>query len=77
MYFAATHAPAKTPQPIVDRLHAELKAVIELPEVKADYAKTGRISVDYLSVDELKKFMASEIARLGKVVEQAGIARSE
>ena len=70
-------APAKTPRAIINRLHAELKAVIELPEVKADYAKTGRISVDYLSVDDLRKFMTTEIARLGKVVEQAGIARSE
>lgn len=70
-------APAKTPRGIVERLHTELKAVIELPEVRADYAKTGRIAVDYLSVDELQKFMAVEIARLGKVVEQAGIARSE
>jgi tripartite-type tricarboxylate transporter receptor subunit TctC len=70
-------APAKTPPPIVERLHREIKAVIDMPEVKADYAKTGRISVDYLSVEDLRKFIATEIARLGKVVEQAGIARSE
>lgn len=70
-------APAKTPRPIVDRLHQVIKEVIDLPEVKGDFARTGRISVDYLSVDNLNKFMASEIARLGKVVEQAGIARSE
>jgi tripartite-type tricarboxylate transporter receptor subunit TctC len=70
-------APAGTPKAIVDRLHTEIKAVIDSPEVKADYAKTGRISVDYLSVDQLKVFMKTEITRLGKVVEQAGIARSE
>ncbi len=70
-------APAGTPPAIVERLHKEIKAVIALPEVKADYAKTGRISVDYLSVDQLKAFLQTEIGRLGKVVQQAGIAKSE
>jgi tripartite-type tricarboxylate transporter receptor subunit TctC len=70
-------APARTPRAIIDRLHDEIKAVIDMPEVKADYAKTGRMAVDYLSVGDLRTFMASEIVRLGKVVEAAGIARSE
>ena len=70
-------APAGTPPAIVERLHKEIKAVIDLPEVKADYAKTGRISVDYLSTEQLKVFLKTEIDRLGKVVQQAGIANSE
>jgi tripartite-type tricarboxylate transporter receptor subunit TctC len=70
-------APAGTPPTIVERLNQEIKAVIDLPEVKADYAKTGRISVDYLSTEQLKVFLKDEIERLGKVVQQAGIANSE
>jgi tripartite-type tricarboxylate transporter receptor subunit TctC len=70
-------APAGTPKEIIDRLHVEVKHVLDLPEIKADFARTGRITVDYLSVDELHRFMRSEIVRLGKVVEQAGIARSQ
>ena len=70
-------APAGTPPAIVERLHKEIKAVIDLPEVKADYAKTGRISVDYLSTEQLKVFLKTEIDRLGKVVQQVGIANSE
>ena len=70
-------APAGTPPAIVERLHKEIKAVIDLPEVKADYAKTGRISVDYLSTEQLQVFLKTEIDRLGKVVQQAGIANSE
>lgn len=70
-------APANTPKPIVDRLHAVIGEVLALPEVKTDFARTGRIAVDYLPVEDLRKFMASEITRLGKVVEQAGIAHSE
>jgi tripartite-type tricarboxylate transporter receptor subunit TctC len=70
-------APAGTPRDIVEKLHAEIKAVLELPDIKAEYARTGRISVDYPPLDELSRFMRSEIVRLGKVVEQAGIARSQ
>jgi tripartite-type tricarboxylate transporter receptor subunit TctC len=70
-------APAKTPSEIIDRLHAELKQVLVLPEIKAEFARTGRISVDYPPVEELQRFMRAEIVRLGKVVEQAGIAKSQ
>jgi tripartite-type tricarboxylate transporter receptor subunit TctC len=70
-------APTGTPKDIVGRLHAEVKKVLELPEIKAEFAKTGRISVDYPPVAELERFMRSEIARLGQVVQQAGIAGSE
>ena len=68
-------APAGTPKEIVDRLHAEVKEILELPEIKAEFARTGRITVDYPSVDELQRFVRSEIVRLGKVVERAGIAK--
>jgi tripartite-type tricarboxylate transporter receptor subunit TctC len=70
-------APTGTPKPIVERLHTEIKKVLDLPEIKAEYAKTARISVDYLPVAALEDFVKSEIVRLGKVVEQAGIAHSE
>ncbi|MGZ3291557.1 MAG: Bug family tripartite tricarboxylate transporter substrate binding protein [Xanthobacteraceae bacterium] len=70
-------APAGTPQEIVDKLHVEVKKVLELPEVKAEFARTARITVDYPTVDDLQRFMRSEIVRLGKVVEHAGIARSQ
>ncbi len=70
-------APTGTPQPIVDRLHREIKDILALPEIKAEFAKTGRIAVDYYSLDDLKRFMRTEVSRLGTIVEQAGIAHSE
>ena len=70
-------APAGTPKSIVDRLHAEVKAILELPDIKAEFARTGRITVGYPSVEELQRFVTAEIARLGKVVERAGIAKSQ
>jgi tripartite-type tricarboxylate transporter receptor subunit TctC len=70
-------APAGTPRPIIDRLHTEIKHVLDMPEIKAEFARTGRITVGYPPVDELQQFVRSEIVRLGKVVEQAGIAKSQ
>jgi tripartite-type tricarboxylate transporter receptor subunit TctC len=70
-------APAGTPKDIVAKLHRELKAIIASPDVQQEYVKTGRIAVDSPPPDELLKFMRNEIVRLGKVVESAGIARSQ
>ena len=50
---------------------------LALPEISAEFAKTGRIAVDYLPLAARAPFVKSEIVRLGKVVEQAGIARSQ
>jgi tripartite-type tricarboxylate transporter receptor subunit TctC len=70
-------APAGTPKPIVDRLHRELKAILATPEMKKDFEETGRIGVDSPPPEALQAWMRSEITRLGKVVEQAGLARSQ
>ncbi len=70
-------APSGTPLEVIERLHTEFKAVLDLPDIKTEFARTGRITVDYPPVRELGGFMRSEIVRLGKMVEQAGIARSQ
>src|SRR5262245_18745720 len=70
-------APAGTPNPILERLHAELKNILATPEMKKEFADTGRIEVDSPPVDELPASVKSEIVRLGKVVEAAGIAKSQ
>ena len=70
-------AQGKTPPPIVDRLHRELKAVMAMPEVKAQVAKLSLLPLDTPPVAEMQSFVKSEIVRWGKVVEAAGIARSQ
>jgi tripartite-type tricarboxylate transporter receptor subunit TctC len=70
-------APAGTPKEIIGRLHTEMKGILALPEIKKEFAETGRIGVDSPPVDELAAFMKAEIVRLGKVVEAAGIAKSQ
>jgi tripartite-type tricarboxylate transporter receptor subunit TctC len=67
----------KTPKPIVDKLHTELKAVMAMPEVKAQIAKLSLLPMDTPPVAEMQNYVKSEIDRWGKVVTAAGIARSQ
>ena len=70
-------APAGTPDATIDRLHTEMKALAALPETKATIENSGQIAVQTPSVAELRHFVKAEVVRWGKVVEQAGIARSQ
>jgi tripartite-type tricarboxylate transporter receptor subunit TctC len=66
--------PPGTPKPIVDRLHAEFKAVMALPDVQQAVNRTGVVAVVSPPLDELARFVKSEIERWGGVVRQAGLA---
>jgi tripartite-type tricarboxylate transporter receptor subunit TctC len=70
-------APAKTPKPIVDKLHAELKAIMAMPDVQAQIDKLSLLSMDTPPVADMQKFVKSEIARWGDIVKKAGIAGSQ
>ena len=65
---------AGTPKPIVERLHAEFKAIMGLPEVKQLVDRTGVVPIVSPSLDALQKFVVTEKERWGKVVRQAGLA---
>jgi tripartite-type tricarboxylate transporter receptor subunit TctC len=47
------------------------------PDIKKDLIRDGAIPQLTAPPDELKAFVKSEIARWGKIVEQAGIAGTE
>jgi tripartite-type tricarboxylate transporter receptor subunit TctC len=70
-------APAATPPDIVERLHTELKTFMTQPAVRDHIFSMGFIPVDTPSVANLRQFVTIEIARWGKVVEEAGIAGSQ
>jgi tripartite-type tricarboxylate transporter receptor subunit TctC len=70
-------APARTPQPIVDRLHDELTAIMATPEVKAQIGKLSLIELKTPSVAEMQAYVKTEIDRWGTIVRKAGIAGTQ
>ena len=70
-------APSQTPRAKVEKLHSELVDIVALPAIETEILKLGMLRFENASVDGLREFVKSEIARWGKVVEQAGIAHSE
>lgn len=65
-------APLNTPQPIVDRLHAELMKVLALPDMKERWAEFG-MTPSTISPADLKAQTARDIAALTKLARDAGI----
>jgi tripartite-type tricarboxylate transporter receptor subunit TctC len=70
-------APARTPKPIVDRLHDELTAIMATPEVKAQIGKLSLIELKTPSVAEMQTYVKAEIDRWGAIVRKAGIAGTQ
>jgi tripartite-type tricarboxylate transporter receptor subunit TctC len=70
-------APARTPRPIVDRLHNELKSILASAEIKDRLVTEGMLPMDNPSVEALSDFVKSEIVRWGAVVRQAGLAGTQ
>jgi tripartite-type tricarboxylate transporter receptor subunit TctC len=70
-------APSQTPPAIVAKLNGELNAAVAMSDVRARMRDIGMLPVGTGSPEELAQFFQSEIVRWGKVVQDAGIARSE
>jgi len=68
----AVMAPAGTPKPIVDTLHAALVKTVNSPEVKANLAKLGIEPFTQASPEAFAGFMKSEYARWGKIAKESG-----
>ena len=64
-------APKGTPQPVVDRLHRELVAVMALPEVKAFYAGHN-LEIVASTPAEFGRFFRAEKERWAKVIRDTG-----
>ena len=68
----AIFAPAGTPRPIVDRLHAELAKILQDPEVKDRLAKLG-LDASGMTPADLTAFQKAEIDKWAKVIKAANI----
>ena len=70
--FYGVSAPAKTPRPIIDRLHAELVRALNSPDTRERLQGLGADPVGN-TPEQYTAFMQNEIAKWGKVIKAAGI----
>jgi tripartite-type tricarboxylate transporter receptor subunit TctC len=63
--------PAGTPQPIVEKIHADMVAVLRMPEVKEKLAASGAVVVGN-SPEEFAAWNRNEIAKWSKAVKDSG-----
>jgi tripartite-type tricarboxylate transporter receptor subunit TctC len=65
-------APAKTPQPIVDQLNAEIRKIMARPEIQDAWGRQGAVPMT-MTPPEFGKFLNADIAKWAKVVSAAGL----
>jgi tripartite-type tricarboxylate transporter receptor subunit TctC len=65
-------APKGTPQPIVDRLNAEIIKIVNRPDVKEAWAKQG-VEPLAMSPAEFDTYLRADIEKWAKVVKDAGV----
>jgi tripartite-type tricarboxylate transporter receptor subunit TctC len=65
-------APARTPKEIVDRLQRELSAVVQLPEIRERYQKSGFEPVGN-KPEEFAQQISADSARWGKLVKDMNL----
>jgi tripartite-type tricarboxylate transporter receptor subunit TctC len=64
-------APAGTPKPIVDKMAAEMKRILELPEVKDKLFEIGAVASP-MKPEDFVKFIDTERAKWADVVKASG-----
>ena len=65
-------APAGTPKAIVNKLNAEINAVLKMPEVRTKLEAAG-IDIQGGTPQEYAALIKSDLAKWSKVVKEAGI----
>jgi tripartite-type tricarboxylate transporter receptor subunit TctC len=65
-------APARTPRPIIERLHAEVVKIAQNPKMKARLASQG-LELVGSSPEEFDTFIRAEITKWSAVLKAAGL----
>lgn len=68
----AIFAPAGTPQPVIDKLHADIGKILKEPEMQERIAKLGMQGAD-ITVEQIAAFQKAEIAKWAAVIKSANI----
>ena len=64
-------APAATPKPILEKLNAEIRKVVNSADVKDAWAKQGAAPMS-MSTDEFGQYIREDIAKWAKIVKMSG-----
>jgi len=64
-------APKGTPAEIVNRLNAEVRKIVNNPEVKATWAKQGAVPMS-MTVPEFEQYLNADIAKWANIVKVSG-----
>ena len=70
--FAGAVVPAKTPEPVIKRLHAAFAGALQAPEVRAKFLQLNSFPIGN-TPDEFAVFLKDNVARLGRVVRESNI----
>jgi tripartite-type tricarboxylate transporter receptor subunit TctC len=65
-------APAATPAPVLDKVHADLTAVLRLPEIRQRFSDLV-IEAAPTSPEDFSRFIRAETTRWARVIRDAGI----
>jgi tripartite-type tricarboxylate transporter receptor subunit TctC len=60
-------APKGTPRPVLEKLNAEVNKILNLAEVKDNWAKQGTITMG-MSIDQFDRFLRQDIQKWAKLV---------
>ena len=70
--FIGMMAPAKTPQPVVDRINADLRKVLAMPDIKDKLAAQG-FTAEWSKPADFKSYLAREVPKWGAIVKSANV----
>ena len=70
-------APAGTPQDVVDKLHAEMKRIMEAPDMRKKISDIGLIPLDIASVEQSRAYIKAEGEKWGSLVRNLGLEASQ
>ena len=66
-----------TPQDVVDKLHAEMKRIMEAPDMQKKVADIGLIPLDIASVEQSRAYIKAEGEKWGSLVRKLGLEASQ
>jgi tripartite-type tricarboxylate transporter receptor subunit TctC len=72
---AATYgvlAPAGTPKAVIDRLNAEIKKILQMPDVRAKFDQQGVIPT-YTTPEQTTQHIQGEVSKWAKVIKEANV----